>query len=82
MSTPRPSVTVDGPSSGAKKRQILWDARLKRILAIPPEEEAAIRKILAAYRRRQTRKLGARDEDPNPYDSKYIFYCLDGKRET
>lgn len=82
METPRPTLVVNGPSYGEKKRQIMWEARLKRILAIPPEEEAAIRKVLAAYRRRQTRKLGKRDEDPNPYDSDYIFYCLDGKRET
>lgn len=82
METPRPTLIINGPSYGEKKRQILWEARLKRILAIPPEEEAIIRKILAAYRRRQTRKLGHKDEDPNPYHPDYVFYCLDRKHKT
>jgi len=51
------------------------------LLAIPPHELAQIRKILAAHRSRQTRKLGTRDEDPDPYAKSYIFYCLEGRRE-
>lgn len=58
------------------------EARFKRILAYSKEDEALIRKIIASHRRRQTRLLGHKDEDPSPYTSDYIFYCLDGKRET
>ena len=54
---------------------------LKNVLAIPKEDEAQIRRVLAKYRRRQTRQLGCRDEDPDPYDPSYVFYCLDGRRE-
>lgn len=56
-------------------------ARFKRLLAYSKEDEARIRRILANHRRRQTRKLGKRDEDPDPYDPGYIFYCLQGRRE-
>lgn len=81
METPRPTLVVTGAfRSRANTMDI--KARHNRILAHSKEEEAQIRKILAKYRGRQTRKLGHRDEDPDPYDSTYIFFCLDGRRET
>lgn len=80
--TPKPNLVVSGLSSRAKARQICWEYHLSQILDIPPEEEVVIRKLLAVYRRRQTRKLGARNEDPDPYDPSYIFFCLKGPRET
>ena len=67
--------------AGTKKRTVLQNLRLKMLLAIPKEEEVIIRNILAKHRRRQTRRLGSRDEDPDPYDHTYIFYCLQGQRE-
>ena len=82
MDTPRPTIVTNGSMRGASARWKAWDRRFRAILAIPKEDEAVIRKILANYRRRQTRKLGSRDEDPDPYDSAYIFYCLEGRRET
>lgn len=82
MDTPRPTLDTNGSMRGAHARQKAWNRRLQTILAIPKEDEAVIRKVLAAHRRRQTRKLGGRDEDPDPYDSAYIFYCLEGRRET
>jgi hypothetical protein len=47
---------------------------------MPPSPEAA--RILSRHRRRQTRRLGERDDDPDPYEPSYIFFCLDGRRET
>ena len=80
MDTPKPTLLVNGPyRSRAKTMDI--EARFKRLLAYSKEDETKIRKVLAKYRSRQTRKLGHRDEDPNPYDSSYVFYCLDGRRE-
>jgi hypothetical protein len=82
MDTPRPTLETNGSFRGASARQKAWARHLRTILAIPQNEEALIRNILANHRRRQTRKLGYRYEDPDPYDSTYIFYCLDGRRET
>ena len=81
MDTPRPTLLVNGPYRSSSQARA-WQRRLTALLAIPKEEEAQIRKILGAHRRRQTRKLGHRDEDPDPYDSDYIFYCLEGRRES
>jgi hypothetical protein len=81
METPKPTVILSGPAY-CSAHQKTWSKRLTAAIAIPPEEARTIRKILAAHRSRQTRKLGSRDEDPDPYDKTYIFYCLDGPRET
>lgn len=79
MDTPRPQLVINGSFTS---RQKAWKKHVTSLLAISPQDEARIRRILATHRRRQTRKLGKRDEDPDPYSSDYIFYCLDGRRET
>lgn len=38
--------------------------------------------VVSKYRRKQKRLIGATNADPDPYDSDYIFYCLEGERET
>jgi hypothetical protein len=81
MDTPRPTLETNGSFHGASARQKAWARHVRTILAIPEKEETLIRNILATHRRRQTRRLGSRDEDPDPYASTYIFYCLDGRRE-
>ena len=50
-------------------------------IEIPKEEKKIVSRVLAAYRRKQRRLLGETDSDPDPYDSDYVFYCLDGERE-
>ena len=80
MNTPRPTLIVTGPP--ASSRQRAWTRHVEALLAIPPQDLLRVRKILATHRRRQTRKLGERDEDPDPYDKSYIFFCLDGRRES
>jgi len=37
--------------------------------------------ILRKLRTQQTKRLGFREEDPDPYDPDYLFYCLTGTRE-
>lgn len=82
MDPSRPTLDVVHHSDRiAAHRQKVWNVRLRRLLAIPKEEEVIIRNVLAKHRRRQTRRLGSRDEDPDPYDRTYIFYCLQGQRE-
>ena len=79
MDTPRPTIDT---ACGTSTRQRAWSKHVRALLAIPKHEEIVIRNILAKHRRRQTRRLGSRDEDPDPYDRTYIFYCLEGCRET
>jgi hypothetical protein len=81
METPRPQLVVTGPHA-SPARSKAWARHVATLLASSPEDLAKLRTVLATYRRRQTRKLGYRYEDPNPYDETYIFYCLDGRRET
>jgi hypothetical protein len=81
MDTPKPQLVVNG-SYASSARSKAWTRHVTTILAIPQHEEALIRKVLAKYRRRQTLKLGYRYEDPDPYDDSYLFYCLQGRRET
>lgn len=74
---PRPTldvVNLDSPKSLLKKRR----RALKK--AIPRDKEA--RKVVSRLRRRQNRALGSRDDDPDPYDPSYIFYCLDTPPKT
>ena len=80
METPKPQLIVNGPHAPSARAKA-WNRHVTALLAIPQHEEALIRKVLANYRRRQTRKLGYRYEDPDPYSSDYIFYCLEGRRE-
>ncbi len=83
MDTPRPTLDTVNHSNGiVSRRQKVWNLRIRHLLAIPQNEEVIIRNVLAKHRRRQTRRLGSRDEDPDPYDRTYIFYCLQGQREV
>ena len=41
------------------------------------EDRKTLSAVLSKYRRRQTKLLGHKEEDPNPYDSDYVFYCLE-----
>jgi hypothetical protein len=82
MSTPRPYLIVSEPLYGSPARTSARDRHVAAVLKRSTRDEIRIRKILAVHRRRQTRKLGGRDEDPDPYDQSYIFFCLDGRRET
>ncbi len=73
--TPRPTLDVVNltPSNrmAAERRR-----RLKRILR-NKETSKIITRILARYRRKQKKLLGGNtDEDPDPYESNYVFYCL------
>ena len=48
---------------------------------IPREEKKIVSRVLSQYRRKQRRMMGKTVEDPDPYDSDYVFYCLEGERE-
>jgi hypothetical protein len=81
--TPRPTLHTENLTSNAlvKQRQKLFEHRLEKLLNVSPEETRMYRQVLSTHRARQTRRLGRRDSDPNPYDSDYIFYCLETPRK-
>lgn len=71
---PRPTldvVNLDSPSRLQRQR------RKAMKLEVPKEAK----KVVSRYRRKQRRLLGKTDKDPDPYDSDYVFYCLEGNRE-
>ena len=82
MQTPRPTLDVeklDSPRTLLHRRKRV----LKKLIAmyIGKKDKKATSKVVSKYRRKQTRLLGEKDEDPDPYDSDYVFYCLEGDRE-
>jgi len=83
--TPRPSINIHHLSAShteGKARRKGFKCLLKTVFDLSSADRKTIRRVLSRYRRRQTRLLGARDDDPDPYATSYIFYCLDGPRET
>jgi hypothetical protein len=80
METPRPTLSLT--LSPTPHRSNVWAAHIARLVDRSPEDAHLIASILARHRRRQTRRLHERDEDPDPYAPSYIFFCLDGRRET
>lgn len=45
-----------------------------------PEDKKELTRVMRIFRARQTRRLGYRYEDPDPYEPEYLFYCLDTSR--
>lgn len=40
------------------------------------DQRRLCRDILSKYRRKQRRRSGSTESDPDPYDETYVFYCL------
>ena len=51
-------------------------------LHFPREEKKMASRVVSHYRRKQKKLLGTKDSDPDPYDSDYVFFCLEGEREV
>ena len=50
-------------------------------IVIPKDEKKIVSRIVSLYRRKQRRLWGKTVKDPDPYDSDYVFFCLEGDRE-
>ena len=50
-------------------------------IEIPKEVKKVISRVVSTYRRKQRRLWGKTVSDPDPYDSDYVFFCLEGDRE-
>ena len=75
---PRPTLDVihlDSP------RRLQRERRRAMKVVIPKEDKKIASRVVSRYRRQQKRLSGEKDSDPDPYDSDYVFYCLDGARE-
>lgn len=82
-STPRPTLDVENlslPYSVQKERKRV----IKRILKlyISSKDRHDMRVVLRKYQRRQDRLLRGYESDPDPYDSDYVFYCLEACVQT
>lgn len=80
---PKPTLDVENlrcPPSLEAKRRKAQELILAR--AHSDADRKHIAAILRKLRARQTRLLKEKDEDPSPYDPRYIFYCLTGTRES
>ncbi len=77
---PKPKLDVSNlrTSAGvlAKRRK-----NVRSPIVYTDAEKKHLAVVLRKLRRRQTRQLGERDEDPSPYNPAYVFYCLTGKPE-
>jgi hypothetical protein len=50
-------------------------------VVLPKAEKKLASRVVSRYRRQQKRLSGEKESDPDPYDSDYVFYCLEGTRE-
>jgi hypothetical protein len=82
--TPRPTLDVINLHSSHRlhsHRRKVMKRIIKAAMDLSKKEKKVISKIISRLRHRQKRYLGTKDSDPDPYDSDYIFYCLEGERE-
>lgn len=77
---PRPTVDVTNLDSTRRlrsHRRKVMKRILKAFMDLSKQEKKSVSKVVSWYRSRQKKLLGETDSDPNPYDSTYIFYCLE-----
>lgn len=75
---PRPTLDVVNLES---PRRLYRKRRRAMKIVLPKEVKKAVSRVVSHYRRKQRKLWGKKVEDPDPYDSDYVFFCLDGKRE-
>lgn len=77
--TPKPTLEVIDLDS-SKNLQSQRKRRMKQIFkGITTKESKA---VVTKYRRRQTHILDGYSSDPDPYETTYIFYCLETPIDT
>jgi hypothetical protein len=75
--------TLDVVNLDAPRR--VYTERKKRMKAalttLSKEDKKRLTHVMSRYRRKQKKLWGRSVSDPDPYDSHYVFFCLEGKRE-
>jgi hypothetical protein len=62
-------------------RRLVRQRRKAMEIETPKEVKKVASRVVSRYRRKQKKLWGKSVEDPDPYDSDYVFFCLEGKRE-
>jgi hypothetical protein len=75
---PRPTLDVVNLES---PRRLQRHRRRAMKVVLPRAEKKMASRVVSRYRRQQRRLSGEKESDPDPYDSDYVFYCLEGPRE-
>ena len=75
---PRPTLDVVNLESPRRLRR---QRRRAMKVEIPKEVKRVVSRVVSRYRRKQRKLIGKTVEDPDPYDSDYVFFCLEGERE-
>jgi hypothetical protein len=75
---PRPTLDVINLDSPTRLRR---HRRRAMKIDIPKPEKKIASRVVSSYRRKQRRLIGKTVDDPDPYDSDYVFFCLEGDRE-
>lgn len=58
-----------------------WRIRVKSVIKKNAEERKKTNSVMYRWRKKQAASIGYKDEDPDPYDASYVFFCLEGERE-
>jgi hypothetical protein len=58
-----------------------WKRRISAIVHEDKKVRSRANRILRKWRDKQDNLLGYEDEDPDPYRSTYLFYCLEARRQ-
>jgi hypothetical protein len=72
---PRPTLDLGCLNRGAPTRDRKFRALLRALTRLSEEDTKRLRAAMAKVRRKHRRLTS--DPDPSPYDSDYLFYCLD-----
>ena len=81
----RPTISIHGLSSSAsllRTRRKALSRAINSAHNASSSDTEILRRLLSKYRRKQRRALGGTDSDPDPYDPSYVFFCLQGPRES
>lgn len=58
-----------------------WRVIVKTVIKKNSEDRKKTNKVIYRWRVKQQKSIGYKDEDPDPYDPSYVFFCLEGERE-
>jgi hypothetical protein len=78
---PKPTIDLSN-LNGSRQLEALRRRRMEAAIRTSDEDRKKITAVLRKYRSRQTKRLGYRVEDPDPYEPEYLFYCLDSRIES
>jgi len=58
-----------------------WKRKVRELIHADKRVRSRENRILRKWRDKQDELLGYDDEDPNPYQPTYVFYCLEARHQ-